>query len=44
MNFLQLITLQIIYMVGVSVEKLWLSDQPVQEQFHDLSPVRKKIG
>lgn len=42
MNFLQLITLQIIHMVRVSAEKLCLSDQPVQKQFHDLSLVGKK--
>lgn len=41
MNFLQLITLQITHMVGVSAEKLCLSNQPVQKQFHDLSPVEK---
>lgn len=42
MNFLQLITLQIIHMVGVNAEKLCLSDQPVQKQFHDLAPEGKK--
>lgn len=42
MKFLQLTTLQIIHMVGVSAEKLCLSDQPAQKQFHDLSPVGKK--
>lgn len=42
MHFLQLISLQIIHMVGVSAEKLCLSDQPVQKQFYDLSPVEKK--
>lgn len=42
MNFLQLITLQIIHMVGVSAEKLCLSDQPMKKQFHDLAPEGKK--